>query len=167
MELPHHLLENTRLVGWTLGVHGELNPVGRCDYENMKITVSSQWLPHLQDEEIAEIVLHEIGHALAGRENAHNSLWADTVRSLGIDPAVKFRPRSAPFPNIYTATCRNCKQSENHPVTPNSPLYCAPCLPQVGAQRSLLYWTVNGTPVRHSPVYHSKLRAISARSLVI
>jgi len=51
-----------------------------------KITLSKPLIPFLDTEQVHEIALHEIGHALAGYYAAHGPEWRSIVRQIGGNP---------------------------------------------------------------------------------
>lgn len=76
--------------GWTadMGSNKMTKAIGRCFYNQKILRFSPFFLPHLTDEEIHEVVMHEIAHALTPGDG-HGKKWKMACIKLGIKPKVK------------------------------------------------------------------------------
>jgi SprT protein len=80
-----------------------------------KITLSKHFVEILPDEEIREIVLHEIAHAKAGHGAGHGPKWKAEARKLGIAGDRCARPSARPDRKVqaWCETC-NCSGGTQH-----------------------------------------------------
>lgn len=76
-----------------------------------KITLSKHYAVLLPDEEIREVILHEIAHAKAGHKAGHGHAWKVHARALGIAGDRCARPSARPDRKV-TARCEHC----DHPA---------------------------------------------------
>lgn len=74
--------------GWTFDFFKSSVSVGRCRYGDKKILFSTLFLA-TPEEEIKDVLLHEIAHALAGYEAAHGPVWKKWAVKVGCKPEVK------------------------------------------------------------------------------
>ncbi|MDR5698440.1 SprT-like domain-containing protein [Agromyces aerolatus] len=56
---------------------------GLCDYTAKRISVSRYLAARYDDDEIHQILLHEVAHAMAGPRAGHGPKWRATAASLG------------------------------------------------------------------------------------
>jgi predicted SprT family Zn-dependent metalloprotease len=69
--------------GWTFGFDNAKKRAGLCNYTRKHITVSRYLAARFGDDEIHQILLHEVAHALAGPRAGHGPAWKSTARKLG------------------------------------------------------------------------------------
>lgn len=76
-----------------------------------KMQLSALIMPHLNEDEIRDVILHEIAHFNAGRAAGHGYLWRQAARAVGARPErtsdavpqwVKERMAK------YVLTCKTC-----------------------------------------------------------
>lgn len=79
-----------------------------------KITLSKNYAMILPAEEIEEVILHEIAHALTPGHN-HNAVWKAAARRIGAKPERCARPSASPERSVV-GMCVPCnfKMSEGH-----------------------------------------------------
>lgn len=68
---------------WSFGFDHAKRRAGLCNYTSRRITVSRYLTEKFEDDEIHQILLHEIAHAMAGSEAAHGSVWKRMAREIG------------------------------------------------------------------------------------
>lgn len=68
---------------WTFGFDHAKRRAGLCDYRAKRITVSRYLAARFDDDEIHQVLLHEVAHALAGHAAAHGKAWKAVARDLG------------------------------------------------------------------------------------
>lgn len=74
----------------------------------LKITISKHWVALLPEEEIRLTLLHEIAHALAGKEAGHGPHWKAMARKVGARP-VRCKPVTGAQPDRrIEAKCLTC-----------------------------------------------------------
>lgn len=70
---------------WTFGFDHARTRAGQCDYRAKRITVSRHLAARYDDDEIHQVLLHEVAHALAGSGAGHGPRWKKTARELGYE----------------------------------------------------------------------------------
>lgn len=68
---------------WTFGFDRAKRRAGLCNYTDRRITVSRHLAASFEDDEIHQILLHEVAHALVGAEAGHGAEWKRVARELG------------------------------------------------------------------------------------
>ena len=68
---------------WTFGFDRAKRRAGLCDYTARRITVSRHLAAKFDDDEIHQILLHEVAHAIAGSAAAHGREWKRIARGIG------------------------------------------------------------------------------------
>lgn len=68
---------------WSFGFDNAKKRAGLCDYTRKRITVSRYLAARYDDDEIHQVLLHEVAHALAGPDAGHGPRWKATARELG------------------------------------------------------------------------------------
>lgn len=68
---------------WSFGFDHAKRRAGLCNYTDHRITVSRYLAAKFDDDEIHQILLHEVAHAIAGSEAAHGPSWKRVARELG------------------------------------------------------------------------------------
>jgi len=59
---------------------------GQCRYGSKEIGITKKLADINTTEETKDVVLHEIAHALAGREHGHDYVWKSWCRKVGARP---------------------------------------------------------------------------------
>lgn len=68
---------------------GGLRRIGSCVSRGgvaHTITFSKHWATRLPEEEVRDIILHEIAHAIAGHKAGHGYEWKRVARRIGAKP---------------------------------------------------------------------------------
>lgn len=68
---------------WGFGFDHAKRRAGLCNYTDRRITVSRYLAEKFDDDEIHQILLHEIAHAMAGSKAAHGPRWKRTADEIG------------------------------------------------------------------------------------
>jgi predicted SprT family Zn-dependent metalloprotease len=68
---------------WTFGFDSAKTRAGLCNYHDKRITVSKYLAIRFDDDEIHQVLLHEVAHAIAGMRAAHGPKWQAVARKLG------------------------------------------------------------------------------------
>ena len=87
--MARRLMEEHGLTGWTLAFVEAKRRLGDCHFRNRVIRISRTHALEGSKEQIRDTVLHEIAHAIAGREAGHGPLWKVTARRIGATPRAK------------------------------------------------------------------------------
>lgn len=77
------LLRDNNLPGWTFGFDNAKTRFGQCDHKLRRITVSRHLSRTNSEDDVEQVILHEIAHALAGPKEGHSRAWLAIARSLG------------------------------------------------------------------------------------
>ncbi len=70
---------------WSFGFDNAKTRAGLCDYTAKRITVSRHLAARYQDDEIHQVLLHEVAHALAGARAGHGPRWRAVAAELGYE----------------------------------------------------------------------------------
>ncbi|MEJ3404497.1 SprT-like domain-containing protein [Rathayibacter sp. YIM 133350] len=70
---------------WSFEFDNAKRRAGCCNYETKRITVSRYLAARYEDDEIHQILLHEVAHAIAGPRAAHGKRWLSVARELGYE----------------------------------------------------------------------------------
>lgn len=68
---------------WSFGFDHAKKRAGLCNYTAKRITVSRYLAARYDDDEIHQILLHEVAHAIAGPRAAHGPKWRQVAAELG------------------------------------------------------------------------------------
>lgn len=69
--------------GWSFGFDRATRRAGLCNFTQQRITVSRHLAEKFSDDEIHQVLLHEVAHALAGPTAGHGAEWARIAADLG------------------------------------------------------------------------------------
>ncbi|MDQ1544432.1 MAG: hypothetical protein QOK08_2070 [Actinomycetota bacterium] len=70
---------------WSFGFDNAKTRAGLCSFDRHRITVSRYLAGRYEDDEIHQILLHEVAHALAGPRVGHGPKWRSVAKELGYD----------------------------------------------------------------------------------
>jgi predicted SprT family Zn-dependent metalloprotease len=70
---------------WSFGFDSAKTRAGLCSFTDKRITVSRYLASRYDDDEIHQVLLHEIAHALAGPRAGHGPLWRRIAAELGYE----------------------------------------------------------------------------------
>ena len=70
---------------WSFGFDNAKTRAGLCNYTENRITVSRYLAARYEDDEIHQILLHEVAHALAGSRAGHGPRWRAIAIELGYE----------------------------------------------------------------------------------
>lgn len=68
---------------WTFGWDNAKTRFGQCDHRRHRITLSKHLSRAGTEDEVEQVLLHEVAHALVGARAGHSALWLSRARSLG------------------------------------------------------------------------------------
>ena len=68
---------------WSFGFDHAKTRAGLCNFSAHRITVSRHLAARFEDDEIHQVLLHEVAHALAGPRVGHGARWRSIARELG------------------------------------------------------------------------------------
>ena len=101
------LMTRHGLDGWSFQYDDASRRAGACRYDTKVISLARQYCLRAPEAERTDTILHEIAHALVGREHHHDAVWQRVARQIGCGAErchdVGFaRPR-------YIVSCPQCK----------------------------------------------------------
>jgi predicted SprT family Zn-dependent metalloprotease len=70
---------------WTFGFDNARTRAGLCSYDKKRISVSRLLAARYEDDEIHQVLLHEVAHAIAGAGAGHGPRWKKIARDLGYE----------------------------------------------------------------------------------
>lgn len=68
---------------WSFGFDHAKRRAGLCDFTSKRITVSRYLAAKFDDDEIHQVLLHEVAHAMAGTKAGHGQKWRSIARDIG------------------------------------------------------------------------------------
>lgn len=68
---------------WTLRWDRSVTRAGMADFERGRIVLSATAVEQYSDEQVEQLMLHEIAHVLAGPKSDHGKLWKSEAKALG------------------------------------------------------------------------------------
>lgn len=70
---------------WSFGFDNAKTRAGLCNYAHKHITVSRYLASRYEDDEIHQVLLHEVAHAIAGARAGHGVRWKAVAADLGYE----------------------------------------------------------------------------------
>ena len=70
---------------WSFGFDNAKTRAGLCNYTTKRISVSKYLAARYDDDEIHQVLLHEVAHAMAGSRAGHGARWKATAAELGYE----------------------------------------------------------------------------------
>ena len=70
---------------WSFGFDNAKTRAGLCNYTAKRITVSKYLAARYEDDEIHQVLLHEVAHAVAGTKAGHGPKWRAIGKELGYE----------------------------------------------------------------------------------
>ena len=70
---------------WSFGFDHAKTRAGLCDYAAKRISVSRYLAAKYDDDEIHQVLLHEVAHAIAGSRAGHGARWRSIAHELGYE----------------------------------------------------------------------------------
>ena len=77
------LLRQHGLTQWNFQFDYGTRRAGSCQYEKHLITMSYDYARHVSDEDVQDTLLHEIAHALVGKQHNHDAIWRAKATEIG------------------------------------------------------------------------------------
>ena len=81
--LAEHLPAASGATQWTFGFDLATSRAGVCHYSERRINLAVSYCLASSRQEIADTILHEIAHAIAGPQHNHDAVWKATARRIG------------------------------------------------------------------------------------
>ena len=111
---------------WSFAFDNAKTRAGLCNYTDKRISVSRYLAARYEDDEIHQVLLHEVAHAIAGSRSGHGPTWKKTAADIGYEgkrlhdgaTATEFAP--------WVGTCPRGHVHYRY-KTPTRPLSCGKC----------------------------------------
>ncbi len=123
---------------WSFGFDNAKRRAGQCDYTRKRITVSRYLAARFDDDDVHQILLHEVAHALAGPKAGHGARWMSTARELGYVGGRTHTGETAVELAPWVGTCPAGHIAYRH-RRPTRAASCVKCAPRYDA-RYLFAW---------------------------
>jgi predicted SprT family Zn-dependent metalloprotease len=111
---------------WTFGFDHARTRAGLCDYRAKRISVSRHLASRYDDDEIHQVLLHEVAHALAGPASGHGQRWKKIAAGLGYEGKRLHGGAIADDLATWIGTCPNGHTHYRY-RKPTRPLSCGKC----------------------------------------
>jgi predicted SprT family Zn-dependent metalloprotease len=111
---------------WTFDFDNAKKRAGLCNFTVKKITVSRYLAARYGDDEIHQILLHEVAHAMAGARAGHGPVWRGVAASLGYDGKRTHDGEIADDLAPWVGTC-SAGHTHYRYRKPTRPLACGLC----------------------------------------
>jgi predicted SprT family Zn-dependent metalloprotease len=137
--LAIQLMAHHRLIGWTFRFNRRKRALGLCIYEPQRIELSLPYVLRNAEPSIRDTILHEIAHALAGRDAHHGPRWKKVCRQIGATP--QRCDTIADMPDgRWIGACPGCRKQFTRHRRPKRgrKYFCRTC----GPERGQLKWRI-------------------------
>jgi len=136
--LATELFQKHGLINYSFGFDRAVRRAGLCNYRDRRITISRHLVATGDFDQVHQVLLHEIAHALCGQEAGHGKLWRQKATELG------YRHERIDGNQIAKQTAKYrglCPSGHEHfrSRKPTRPLSCKHCAPTF-SRRYLISW---------------------------
>jgi len=138
IDLAHRLFQQHGLINYSFGFDRAVRRAGQCDFSNRRITISKHLVKNLPVDEIEQVLLHEIAHALAGQKAGHGKIWRDEAKRIG------YRFQKVDWAAMSQGTNRyvgHCPAGHQHirMRKPSRPTSCRRCADRFSSQHQITW----------------------------
>lgn len=112
---------------------------GQCDFARRRITVSRHIAQRADDDEIHQVLLHEVAHAIAGARVGHGPRWKEIARDLGYVGSRLYTGQNASDLAKWLGTCPAGHRHHRHRL-PSRPMSCGVCSRRYDTRYAIV-WT--------------------------
>ena len=136
--MRQHNLTN---IGWRCEFDNAKRRFGCCNHRTKIISLSRELVKLNDEAKIENTILHEIAHALVGRNHGHDNVWRQKAIEIGCDGN---RCYSTDNTNIvvgkYKATCPKCNHVHHKHRKPKNQSSCGKCSNVFDRERLLVFY---------------------------
>jgi predicted SprT family Zn-dependent metalloprotease len=124
---------------WSFAFDHAKTRAGLCNYTDKRISVSRYLAGRYEDDEIHQVLLHEVAHAMAGPRSGHGPKWKAVAADLGY---VGKRTHDGAIATEFAPWLGTCPAGHEHYryKTPTRPLSCGKC-GRGFSMANLITWT--------------------------
>lgn len=143
---------------WTFGFDRAVRRAGLCDAARKRITVSRHLVARADEEEVRQVLLHEIAHAIAGHRAGHGAVWRAVAGRIGCTGS---RLHDRPIAEDRAPWVGVCPAGHEHTRfrRPGGPTSCGLCSTRF-SRSALIAWQ----RIEHEPTGVGRRRVGPARS---
>lgn len=133
-KLARELMTQHGVGAWSFGFNRRKRSLGLCYYERKRIELSWPYVMRNDEASVRDTILHEIAHAIAGREAGHGPKWKAICRRIGATPERCDAEAEMPT-GRWRAKCPACgREFHRHRRPMRQAKYaCAKCGPARGS----------------------------------
>lgn len=123
---------------WTFGFDNAKTRAGLCNYTEKRITVSRYLAAKYEDDEIHQVLLHEVAHAIAGTRAGHGPKWKAVAAELGYEGK---RLHGGAIADELAPWVGTCPAGHTHYRyrKPTRPLACGKCSRRFDARNAITW----------------------------
>ncbi|WP_375407530.1 SprT-like domain-containing protein [uncultured Amnibacterium sp.] len=124
--------------GWTFAFDRAVRRAGACHHRDRRITLSRHLAARAEEDEVRQVLLHEIAHALAGHRAAHGPRWRARAAAIGYTGS---RLHDGPIAEDRATWIGTCPSGHEHRRfrRPARELSCGTCSRRF-SRASLITW---------------------------
>ena len=137
-EKANRLMQEHELEDWSFEFDNAKKRFGYCSYTDNTISLSEKLVEMNNEQEVEDVIRHEIAHALVGSGHGHDRAWKQKAEEVGADPSRCYDNSTVNTPDgNYIVKCPNgCFEREYFKKSKtvqcamkdgNSPYYCREC----------------------------------------
>jgi predicted SprT family Zn-dependent metalloprotease len=123
---------------WSFAFDSAKKRLGECKWETNEISLSRYFVDLHSLDEIRQVLLHEVAHALSGPNAGHNKKWKDTATRIGYRHEKISGEEIGNATAKFVGTCPNGHKAFRH-RKPKSELSCSRCARRFD-RRFLITW---------------------------
>ena len=125
LSMARRMMDAHGLNDWHVKFDRATRRFGLCTYSTRTISISAPLTALNNEDEVVEVVRHEIAHALVGPGHGHGAVWRAKARAIGNNAS---RTHSAETPaGRWVAVCPSCGKTTKFQRRPRSIRACGPC----------------------------------------
>jgi len=121
---------------WSFAFDNAKTRAGLCNYTDKRISVSKYLAARYEDDEIHQVLLHEVAHAIAGTRAGHGPKWKAVAKELGYEGK---RLHDGEIANEFAPWVGTCPAGHLHYRyrTPARTLSCGKCSKSFSAANAI------------------------------
>lgn len=145
------LLDANGLTHWSILIQEHHRRAGWCNFTTETLGFEPNWLLAVSEDEILEVIYHELAHALLPAAERHGKLWRAKVRELGGTPKVSQDAVRKTIPAgtyLWIGTCPGCGHQVGMKRVPQVVYSCSMCCSNGKFNPSFIFrWAKRGVAV--------------------
>jgi predicted SprT family Zn-dependent metalloprotease len=107
--MAREIMNDHGLDNWNFGFDNARRRFGRCNHTHRLIGLSAPLVSINSKDEVRDVILHEVAHALAGHSAGHGPRWQEMCRRIGAKPERCYNPDEVnTLTAKWTGTCPVC-----------------------------------------------------------